>query len=453
MTKQQLEQYNREIVAEAATQFAANTFLGDHRAVVLTKHVTNPFFAKCSISTDRTSLHPSLRRGPDAKEIEGRKMASQPRDFDDIFATIDHRRFYFHPDRPSVHRVDQLAAGLDTDLDDAIRVAKKVTKKDTDHPLYDVNVPIAYMRTTRRDGMQTIVNIGGITNATGTKVDVRRLVTVSRGYSAPCEVHYIRPLEAVRIHVLLAYSNRPHRLAAFLKMFALYFEHSNSNLVRIVVSTTPHELEDVTRTASAHQVLNEMRLIVITSRGDDHGSFSRAVAMREAARTVPNDDIIFFSDADLVIGGNFLQNCRFNVIKGSQVWFPVMFSLYPYGKSLSSHDGIWRRSSYGMACMYKHDFEEVGGFGGNEERAFTGWGAEDVFLYNRFRDNDRYAVLRTLEPGLQHQWHGKNCEKNESYENCMRTVYMTIGSQEAVAKLMAAAKVDISSLTKNAKPV
>lgn len=456
LTPAQLKAYYRE-KAEEIDRTASEKAARDTRDFVITEKTSDPFFTKCVIVPEHAVLHASLRRGPDAKEIAGREFAKQPRDFDDTFATIDRKRYYFHPDRPAVQTVDALGAGLDTDLDDAIAVATAVASKDAGAQLQHAYVPIAYMRTTRRDGALTIVNIGGDVNKTengvSTKVKLRRIVTVSRGHDGQCEVTYVRPREVVRIHVLLAYSDRPHRLAAFLKMFAGYFASTKTNLVRIVVSTTPGERGAVLRVARRFPELTRERFAVVTSKGDEQGNFSRAVALREATKIVPPEEVIFIADADLVIGGNFLQNCRVNIANGYQVWFPVMFSLYPYGKSLSSRDGIWRRSSYGMACMYAADFHEVGGFGPNEESAFTGWGSEDVFLYNRFRDNDKYAVLRTLEPGLQHQWHGKECQRNENYQNCMRTVYMTIGSQDAIARLMSEKHVDVSSLTKNALPV
>lgn len=425
--------------------------------IVVTANVTSSYFESCIISTERSVMHPALRRGPDAKEIEGRASAKQPRDFDDVFSVVDRKRYYFNADRTAVQTVDHLGAGLDTDLDDAIKVARAVSERDAKASVSDVNVPIAYMRTTRQDGWQTIINFGGVANTTvdGTakRVNIRRMVTISKSFGKPCDVHFVRPREVVRINVVVPYSNRPHRIAAFLKMFALYFGASNSNMVRVVVSTSEAEEGDVISVGKSHAELNDDRFLVVTSKGDEFGNFSRAVAIREAVNMIPADEIMFISDTDLAIGGNFLQNCRVNIVRGSQVWFPVMFSLFPYGRGLSSKDGMWRRSSYGMACLYQSDFVSVGGFGPNEESAFTGWGSEDVFLYNRFRDNAKYAVLRTLEPGLQHQWHGKDCEHNEHYENCMRTVYMTIGSQDAIAKLMVDAKVDISDLTKDALPV
>lgn len=455
LSPEQLETYYKE--REAALHAASSSTVQQHQDVILTFNTTSSYFKTCVVSPERSVMHSSLRRGPDAKEIEGRASAKQPRDFDDVFSVIDRKRYYFDADRTAVQTVDYLGAGFDTDLDDAIKVARAISQRDASANITDVNVPIAYMRTTRQEGWQAVINFGGValTTADGVtkRVNVRRMVTVSKSFGQPCDVQFVRPREVVRINVVVPYSNRPHRIAAFLKMFALYFGASNSGLVRVVVSTSEAEKEDVLTVGKRHAELNNDRFVVVTSKGDEFGNFSRAVAIREAVKVIPADEIVFISDTDLAIGGNFLQNCRVNIVRGSQVWFPVMFSLYPYGRGLSSKDGMWRRSSYGMACMYQSDFINVGGFGPNEETAFSGWGSEDVYLYNQFRDNSKYAVLRTLEPGLQHQWHGKNCEQNEHFENCMRTVYMTIGSQDAIAKLMVDARVDISNLTKDALPV
>lgn len=465
LSPEQLEAYYQR--REASLLATGKLPKEDSRPVVMGKNVSSKYFHACAISTDNSVLHHSLRRGPDDREIVGRKHAKQPRDFDDVFSTIDRRRYYFDADRTAVQTVDFLGAGLDADLDDAIKVAKAVTEHDVGTPVSGVNVPIAYMRTTRQDGWQAIINFGAVASNTSSKVkagsNVRRIVTVTRGYGEACETSFIRPREMVRMNVLIPYSSRPHRIYAFLKMFALYFEASSSSasdLIRMIISTTKEEEANVLKTVmkfdqllTSEKKVNEARVRIVTSDGDEFGNFSRAVAVREAAKLVSDDEVIFIADTDLLLGGNFPQNCRVNIVRGSQVWFPVMFSLYPYGKGLSSRDGMWRRSSYGMACMYAGDFKAVGGFGPDEESRFTGWGSEDVFLYNRFRDNEKYAVLRSLEPGLQHQWHGKECERNEHYVNCMRTVYMTIGSQDAIAKLMVDANVDISNLTKNAVPV
>lgn len=462
LTLEQLDAYyqRREAMLLATGKFPTD----DQRPVVSAVNVSSKYFAACAVSTDNSVLHTSLKRGPDEREIQGRKNAKQPRDFNDIFSTVDHRRYFFDADRTAVQTVDSLGAGLDSDLDDAIRVAKAVTEHDVGTTLTDVTVPIAYLRTTRQDGWQAVINLGGVVHKPTAKLrqgaSVRRMVSVTRGYGTACETMFVRPREMVRMNVLVPYSNRPHRIDAFLNMFAEYFEASPSSvadLIRIIISTTREEEAAVRKTVAKHSEYltpeGKERVLIITSDGDEFGNFSRAVAVREAANKVADDEVLFIADTDLVLGGNFPQNCRVNIVRGSQVWFPVMFSLYPYGKGLSSRDGMWRRSSYGMACMYKSDFKAVGGFGPDEESRFTGWGSEDVFLYNRFRDNDKYAVLRTLEPGLRHQWHGKNCERNENYVNCMRTVYMTIGGQDAIAKLMVDAKVDISNLTKNAVPV
>lgn len=450
--------HNHDQPQSILTASTSSSTVENDEDVLVIRNVSSRYFGSCVVGQDTSCLHASLRRGPDEKELDGRAFAKQPRDYDDVFNVVDQRRYYYHPDRPAVQTVDTLGAGLDSDLDDAITVARSIAERDAQAQIQGVSVPVAYLRTTRRDGWQAIINLGAVvvqntSDGRPRLSHLRRMVTVTRGYGDRCQVSLVRPREVVRINVLVPYSNRPNRIAAFIKMFASYFASARTDLVRIIVSTSPEEASSVTSAARRHAELTDARFSIITSSGDEFGNFSRAVAIREAAKLVPSDEVIFISDTDLSIGGNFLQNCRVNIVRGSQVWFPVMFSLYPYGRGLSSKDGMWRRSSYGMACLYSSDFQAVGGFGPDEETKFTGWGSEDVFLYNRFRDNKSYAVLRTLEPGLQHLWHGKDCEHNEHYENCMRTVYMTIGSQDAVAKLMVDAQVDVSNLTKNALPV
>ncbi|KAI0561870.1 Chondroitin N-acetylgalactosaminyltransferase [Gracilaria domingensis] len=373
-------------------------------------------------------FHPCLSRGPDRAEIEARRFANQPRDFDDVFAVINEKRFLYHADRPGVHTVDELGAGLDTEYDDVRKVAISLTQQDVKKgTLNHFNTPVVYIRNTRRDGFQSIVNVRAVVeyyNRNGTKRDrAKSILCALKSLSAPHSSGILRASLSTQ-----------------------------TDLLRVIVATTEKEEAQVKSELKKYKQLTSTRITILHSRGDANGGFSRAVAIRDATKLVPDKEIMFFSDVDLVIRGNFLQNCRVNSILGSQAWFPVMFSLYPYGKSLSSKDGFWRRSSYGMTCMYKADFDKVGGFGGDEEKRFQGWGSEDVFLYNQFRDNADYAVLRTLEPGLLHQWHGKDCPRNKHYRDCMRTVYMTIGSQERVAALMADADVDFSSLTKDALP-
>lgn len=441
--------------AAFADRPASSSVRARHRQqpFVVSDNVSDPFFAKCYVASERAVFHPSLRRVPDEKELHARLDANQPRDYDDTFAIIDQRRFLYHPDRTAVRTVDEIGADLDTDYDDVRTVALSVTEHDLRSPLIDVETPVVYLRNTRQQGFQAIVKVRASYNHTDKISKVTRVVTVTKGFGRPCEVHFVRPRDLVPIHIVLPYSKRPRRLTAFLSMLDTYFSTTRSDTLHIIISTTEQEKASVINKGKKHKHLTSARLSVVSSKGDAKNSFSRAVAIRNAAKNVPRDEVMFVSDVDMRMRGEVLENCRTNTMKGSQVWFPVMFSLYPYGKSLSSRDGMWRRSSYGMACMYRSDFDKVGGFGGQEERRFQGWGSEDVYLYNQFRDNPDYAVLRALEPGLLHRWHGKECARNKHFKDCMRTVYMTIGSQETIAELMADAEVDFSRLTRDSFPL
>lgn len=418
---------------------------------IATSAVSDPDVERCLLTHDNSVFHGSLKIGPDQTEIDGRQHAKQPRDFEDTWATVDSQRNYYHPDRVAVSKLDKLGAGIDNEFDDAVLIASNAVEAEVGAVAVKSQVPVAHMRTTRRYGSQTVLNLAMHFNDSAKAGVERRIVTVSRPYNTPCEVNVLKPRDIVTLHIIVSYSGRPARLAAFLEMFAKYL--AKTRMLKIIIAVPEAEAEEVRNAAAKHQELTADALKVLSPKGDANGKFSRAVALRDATKLVPKDEVIFFADVDLVLGGYILHSCRMNSVRGSQMWFPIMYSLYPYGRSLSGRDGLWRRSSYGMACMYRQDFDAVGGFGGDEETKYSSWGGEDVDFYNNVRDNRNYAVFRSLEPGLLHKWHGKSCERNEHYASCMRTVYMTVGSQERLAALLGEKEVDISELTAQAAPV
>lgn len=185
---------------------------------------------------------------------------------------------------------------------------------------------------------------------------------------------------------------------------------------------------------------------VLTTAGDRTGAFSRSVAIREAVRLLPFTGLFFVTDVDLDVKGGALRNCRANALLGGQAWFPIFWSYYAATHAaLTASSGYWRTSSYGPVCVHRADWEAVGGFGGDEERRYAGWGSEDVDLYNAFRDHPSVAVMRGLEPGLAHAWHSKACAHNAAYDACARTVAMSMASAERLASIVVKAGVDVAA--------
>lgn len=187
-------------------------------------------------------------------------------------------------------------------------------------------------------------------------------------------------------------------------------------------------------------------VMVITTGGDRNGAFSRSVAVRDAVARLPRDALFFVTDVDLTVTAGALHNCRANALPRGQAWFPIFWNYYaatPPG--LSPATGFWRTSSYGAVCAHRSSWDAVGGFGGAEEDRFVGWGSEDVAAYQAFRDDPSMGVMRGLEPGLTHAWHTKTCARNAAYDACMRTLTMSMASQERLAAMVVAGGVDAAA--------
>lgn len=142
----------------------------------------------------------------------------------------------------------------------------------------------------------------------------------------------------------------------------------------------------------------------------------------DAIRTVQQNELVFVIDVDMSIDGGSLRSCRYSAFQGTQVWFPTVFMGYPGTTSVAYGDGYWAVWGFGMACFYRSDFDAVGGWGPGLERRYHGWAPEGRDLWLRFRDDKRYGVLRSYEPGMFHIWHPKKCNHNKSYRACLQSV-------------------------------
>ncbi len=73
-----------------------------------------------------------------------------------------------------------------------------------------------------------------------------------------------------------------------------------------------------------------------------------------------------------------------------------------------------------MACLYKQDFINIGGFKNFNN---SGWGGEDLYLYRKFLNNSNLDIFRSITPGLFHLYHKKQCDINElnnkQYKDCV----------------------------------
>lgn len=252
-----------------------------------------------------------------------------------------------------------------------------------------------------------------------------------------CQVWFKESATDETVYILLPYKGREERLSAFVENFRALREESGENVVLIVscLKTSKYDIEFVNSlkdklSSTGHESVAKL-IWLHENEGDVANGFSRGVALREAAKMAKGDNaVIFQCDVDMILLPTFFDRCRQNTILGSQVYYPVFYSLYPYANfapQIRQRNGFWRATSFGMTCMRKSDFQRVGAFNDAETR-FHGWGSEDVYQFERVRNTTELVAFRAVEPGLMHKWHTKQCDpKSEAYADCMKTNFVTMG--------------------------
>lgn len=304
-----------------------------------------------------------------------------------------------------------------------------------EHPLSPVRINYVHHRLDRLRGLQFAVNFVP-RDAAPNETTYNLLVEKSFG-SAGCLVSMGKSVASEPVYILLPYKAREQRLRLFFQNFAQLRMHHAENIILIVSMLRDGE-ED-------HRVVRSLKQEVFSSAyasvsdsvwihendGDIQQEFSRGVALREAAKLAPSaNSIIFHCDVDMIVLPTFFDRCRHNTVLGSQVYYPVFYSLYPYANAqpnIAQRNGFWRATSFGMTCIRKGDFEAVGAYDDAETR-FRGWGSEDVYQFEKIRNTSNLVAFRAVEPGLMHRWHTKHCDTaSEAYVDCMKTIFVTMG--------------------------
>lgn len=180
--------------------------------------------------------------------------------------------------------------------------------------------------------------------------------------------------------------------------------------------------------------------------------FSRGPGLQLGVERCSQDALLFFIDVDIIFTAASLERVRLNTRRGSQVYFPIVFSQYdpepvcfpgsPHCKCMGSEcvlkeedvtdaAGYWRQFGFGIAAMYRSDYHKVGGF----DLSIIGWGKEDVDLYTKFIENN-YVMFRAVDPGMTHIFHTIQC--SESLESaqlimCVNTKAQSYASSTFLA--------------------
>ncbi|PXF41206.1 Chondroitin sulfate N-acetylgalactosaminyltransferase 1 [Gracilariopsis chorda] len=196
------------------------------------------------------------------------------------------------------------------------------------------------------------------------------------------------------------------------------------------------------------------RIQVVETTGDHHGNFSRSKALLDGSKYVPYDALMFICDVDMMIKKEFFDNCRYNTRRNHQVYYPVMYSLYPYGSRVEKEHGYWRTGAFGEICVYNSDFQNTEAWATDEnQRKLVGWGYEDIALHEEFTNHPQISIFHAVEPNLLHRWHPKYCDFNKHVSACLGTVYQNMGSQRFLAKLVAYSGVELQTVEYVPEPV
>lgn len=164
--------------------------------------------------------------------------------------------------------------------------------------------------------------------------------------------------------------------------------------------------------------------------------FSRGVGLDAGLRSLNEDDLVFLMDVDMQISWSIVDKCRRIVHRGLTAWLPISFSQFnPELVCSSSYEdsGYWRKFGYGMACLYKSDYIESGGF----DLSIQGWGGEDVLLCKSLLKHN-IQVIRNEEIDLVHIFHHKHCHAGSVGKHaieCRKSKFEHYGSKHCISQI------------------
>lgn len=398
---------------------------------------SQPYVDPCTTAQPAELRHfdPSRRAARHYAEDTVRALSADPPSFHRVFAAF-FGVFLFQPASDVVSTLNTTERGRPVDIRDTLVHAQRALRAFyADPSLVVQNYSLGYDHLDRVRGSRYVLHLK---TANASTPHLHHAVALQRTFDGACFLsvrHYPQTVFDSPVHIVLPYAQRPKRLTWFLDQFE-YLISSSVN-VRLIISVCKHNETDVAHVEKiARKSESHAYITVVKAAGDQTNYFSRAISIREAVKYVPRDSIFFISDVDMYIFPMLFDSCRYNAIQGSQVFFPVFYSLFARNDRISRSGGYWRDSSLGMSCMYRSDFDEVHAYD-NAESAFMGWGMEDRVLCEAFKNDSRYEVFRAVEPALRHKWHLKHCEPlTPAYEDCLSVTFQQLGDMKSVGRFL-----------------
>ena len=289
----------------------------------------------------------------------------------------------------------------------------------------------------------------------GTKKTVTKRVSLVQ----PLASNYITVKESAKssqelINMVVPITKVSDRFRRFMTMYETLVLKGNER-VKLVLSVYGEEdVKFVSDVVKSYRVKYPSALITVL---EGKGAFSRSKALHFALTHLRPSELAFICDIDMEVTHPFLNHCRRNTIQGSRVYYPEFFKWYNLNyvywnkprphkmHTLRREHGHWAYYSFGMLCIYKSDYDRVGGMDTNIE----GWGDEDVHFFNKVV-RKHLNVMRSPDPGLSHHWHEKMCSQKLSrrqHKHCLSSQQENLADRKELARYIYELGVEIKERT------
>lgn len=237
-------------------------------------------------------------------------------------------------------------------------------------------------------------------------------------------------LSTPTIHVILPLTRVNSKFKDFLLSYGDVGLRYKENKIRLVVvvfdqseaDTAQKILDDFTRKTFAASVT------LITANRVDNRLNAVEVAM---ATLRSGNSLVFLADVDVRFSSGFFRRCRSNTVLNHRVYFPVAFWLYNRPTLFDSHqppplsptNGEWGYHNFWLVCLYKEDYDKIGGY---KNSKYT------VELFERASASRELEVMQAPDPGLYHLWNLKGCRELRSSRRglCTRLSQAGVGGVE-----------------------
>lgn len=213
----------------------------------------------------------------------------------------------------------------------------------------------------------------------------------------------------LRINVILPLAQVDEGFVEFLKSLAQVGLQHPENAVHLVVVVFQDEHAHSVEQALKAFTVDTFPMSVTVSM--HHGAYSslKALDVGVASLEGGSSSLAFLADVRIRFGPGFFRRCRSNAALGQRVYFPTPFRLYQTDfrnfsdgsvPPIQAWSGEWALYEMRMACIFKQDYEAVGGHYDKKYPA-------DFFEAVRGSHLD---IMQAPEPGLFRAWgEGQGC--------------------------------------------